>query len=63
MAKEAGATMIDMEFLEFEPMVMMDPPGTVGEPAPTAMTNERLIRPHPAPSKRYNNNHERPAGG
>ncbi len=40
MAKEAGATMIDMEFLEFEPMVMMDPPGTVGEPAPTAMLGE-----------------------
>lgn len=40
MAKKAGATMIDMEFLEFEPMVILDPPGAFGEPSPTAMLGE-----------------------
>lgn len=40
MAKQVGVTMIDMEFLEFEPMVLLSPPGAVGEPAPTAMLGE-----------------------
>lgn len=40
MAKQAGADLIDLEFIEFEPMVMMTPPGTVGEPCPTAMLGE-----------------------
>ncbi|MBQ9566154.1 MAG: FAD-binding protein [Synergistaceae bacterium] len=40
MAKRAGAKLIDLEFIEFEPMVMMTPPGAVGEPCPTAMLGE-----------------------
>jgi aspartate oxidase len=40
MAKEAGAKLIDLEFLEYEPMVVLDPPGAVGEPCPTAMLGE-----------------------
>lgn len=40
MAKKAGANMIDMEFLEFEPLVVLDPPDALGEPAPTAMLGE-----------------------
>jgi len=40
MAKLAGADLIDMEFLEFEPMVVQTPPGARGEPAPTAMLGE-----------------------
>lgn len=39
-AKEAGAELIDIEFLEYEPMVVMSPPGAVGEPCPTAMLGE-----------------------
>ena len=40
MAKNAGASLVDIEFIEFEPMVMMTPPGAVGEPCPTAMLGE-----------------------
>lgn len=40
MAKLAGAEMIDMEFLEFEPLCVLDPPGAYGEPSPTAMLGE-----------------------
>ena len=40
MAKKAGAEMIDMEFMEFEPLVILDPPGAAGEPSPTAMLGE-----------------------
>ena len=40
MAKRAGATLVDVEFIEFEPMVLMSPPGAVGEPCPTAMLGE-----------------------
>lgn len=40
MAKKVGAVMIDMEFLEFEPLVVLDPPGAAGEPSPTAMLGE-----------------------
>lgn len=40
MAKKVGAEMIDMEFLEFEPLVILDPPGAAGEPSPTAMLGE-----------------------
>ena len=40
MAKQAGAKLVDIEFIEFEPMVMMSPPGAVGEPCPTAMLGE-----------------------
>ena len=40
MAKMAGAEMIDMEFLEFEPLVILSPPGAFGEPSPTAMLGE-----------------------
>lgn len=40
MAWKAGARMIDMEFLEFEPLVILDPPGAEGEPSPTAMLGE-----------------------
>lgn len=40
MAQKAGAEMIDMEFLEFEPLVILDPPGAAGEPSPTAMLGE-----------------------
>lgn len=39
-AKEAGAKLVDIEFLEYEPMVVMSPPGAVGEPCPTAMLGE-----------------------
>ncbi|MDR1835615.1 MAG: FAD-binding protein [Fusobacteriaceae bacterium] len=39
-AKKAGATLVDLEFLEYEPMVVMDPPGALGEPCPTAMLGE-----------------------
>lgn len=38
--KEAGADLIDIEFLEFEPMVVAYPEGAVGEPCPTAMLGE-----------------------
>lgn len=40
MAKMAGAKMVDMEFLEFEPLVILSPPGAEGEPSPTAMLGE-----------------------
>lgn len=40
MAHDAGAKLIDVEFLEYEPMVVMDPPGAIGEPCPTAMLGE-----------------------
>ncbi|MBR0203729.1 MAG: FAD-binding protein, partial [Synergistaceae bacterium] len=40
MAKKAGASLVDLEFIEFEPMVMMSPEGAVGEPCPTAMVGE-----------------------
>jgi aspartate oxidase len=39
-AKEAGAKLVDIEFLEYEPMVVMSPKGAVGEPCPTAMLGE-----------------------
>ena len=40
MAKRAGASMVDMEFLEFEPLVILSPPGAAGEASPTAMLGE-----------------------
>lgn len=40
MANEAGAELIDIEFIEYEPMVVLDPPGARGEPCPTAMLGE-----------------------
>ena len=39
-AWDAGAALVDMEFLEYEPMVVLSPPGAVGEPCPTAMLGE-----------------------
>lgn len=39
-AKEAGANLVDIEFLEYEPMVVISPQGAVGEPCPTAMLGE-----------------------
>jgi aspartate oxidase len=39
-AFEAGVKLVDLEFLEYEPMVVMDPLGAVGEPCPTAMLGE-----------------------
>lgn len=39
-AHDAGAKLIDVEFLEYEPMVVMDPPGAIGEPCPTAMLGD-----------------------
>lgn len=40
MGFEAGASLVDLEFVEFEPMVCYDPPEAVGEPCPTAMLGE-----------------------
>lgn len=40
MAYEAGASLVDLEFVEFEPMVSLEPPAAVGEPCPTAMLGE-----------------------
>ncbi|TCL70038.1 succinate dehydrogenase / fumarate reductase flavoprotein subunit/L-aspartate oxidase/fumarate reductase (CoM/CoB) subunit A [Hydrogenispora ethanolica] len=40
MAYEAGAGLIDLEFLEFEPMVLYWPAAARGEPCPTAMLGE-----------------------
>ncbi|WP_378955896.1 FAD-binding protein [Pelosinus sp. sgz500959] len=40
MAKDAGANLVDIEFLEYEPMVVISPQGAVGEPCPTAMLGE-----------------------
>ncbi|MDO4548239.1 MAG: FAD-binding protein [Clostridia bacterium] len=39
-AHDAGAKLVDIEFLEYEPMVVLHPPGAVGEPCPTAMLGE-----------------------
>lgn len=39
-AKEAGVDLIDIEFLEYEPMVVASPKGAIGEPCPTAMLGE-----------------------
>ncbi|KUO76755.1 MAG: L-aspartate oxidase [Clostridia bacterium BRH_c25] len=39
-AKIAGAKLVDIEFLEYEPMVVLSPEGAVGEPCPTAMLGE-----------------------
>lgn len=40
MAYLAGASLVDLEFVEFEPMVSLEPPQAVGEPCPTAMLGE-----------------------
>jgi len=40
MAHEAGASLIDLEFVEFEPMVCLEPAEAAGEPCPTAMLGE-----------------------
>lgn len=40
LAYEAGATLIDLEFVEFEPMICLWPLGAKGEPCPTAMLGE-----------------------
>lgn len=40
MAYEAGAGLIDLEFVEFEPMVCIWPLAAKGEPCPTAMLGE-----------------------
>jgi aspartate oxidase len=40
MAFETGAKLVDMEFLEYEPMVVISPDGAKGEPCPTAMLGE-----------------------
>lgn len=40
MAYQAGASLIDLEFVEFEPMVSLEPLAAVGEPCPTAMLGE-----------------------
>jgi succinate dehydrogenase/fumarate reductase flavoprotein subunit len=37
LALEAGATLVDMEFVQFEPLVVFDPPGLAGLELPTAM--------------------------
>lgn len=39
-AHNAGAKLIDIEFLEYEPMVLQYPQGAIGEPCPTAMLGE-----------------------
>lgn len=39
-AHNAGAKLVDIEFLEYEPMVVLSPEGAVGEPCPTAMLGE-----------------------
>lgn len=39
-AFEAGAKLVDMEFLEYEPMVVITPESAKGEPCPTAMLGE-----------------------
>ncbi len=39
-AYEAGVKLVDLEFLEYEPMVVASPQGAVGEPCPTAMLGE-----------------------
>lgn len=40
MAYNAGAELVDLEFVEYEPMVVVAPAGVVGEPCPTAMLGE-----------------------
>lgn len=40
MAWKSGAALCDLEFVEYEPMVMASPEATVGEPCPTAMLGE-----------------------
>lgn len=40
MAFNAGVRLSDLEFLEYEPMVVLYPPGAFGEPCPTAMLGE-----------------------
>jgi len=40
MAWRAGAALCDLEFVEYEPMVMASPEAMVGEPCPTAMLGE-----------------------
>jgi aspartate oxidase len=39
-AAEAGTEFVDLEFYEFEPMVVLSPAGAAGEPCPTAMLGE-----------------------
>ncbi len=39
-AWQAGAAMVDLEFVEYEPMVVLTPEGALGEPCPTAMLGE-----------------------
>jgi aspartate oxidase len=39
-AAEAGVDFVDLEFYEFEPLVVLSPPAAVGEPCPTAMLGE-----------------------
>ena len=39
-AKEVGAKLVDLEFIEYEPMVIISPSGVKGEPCPTAMLGE-----------------------
>ena len=39
-AHRAGVKLVDIEFLEYEPMVLQAPQGAVGEPCPTAMLGE-----------------------
>ncbi len=40
LALEAGATLIDMEFVQFEPVVIVDPEGARGMEMPTAMLGD-----------------------
>lgn len=39
-ANKLGLELIDLEFIEFEPMVLLHPEGVKGEPCPTAMLGE-----------------------
>ena len=39
-AFDAGAKLVDMEFLEYDPMVVITPESAKGEPCPTAMLGE-----------------------
>ncbi len=40
LAHRAGANLVDLEFIEYEPMVVLWPEGAAGEPCPTAMLGE-----------------------
>lgn len=40
LAYRAGAALCDLEFLEYEPMVVIEPQGAAGEPCPTAILGE-----------------------